>query len=364
MAPPLMSASCKSYIRSMLRGDLRTAYHHLSFLSDAEIFRGLAVPSREDIDDLFEKEPEDAPGFAPEIPGVSGTDMAPWARAALAATSLGGKVLERQSNLIYAHHVVMSGKKNFEPHAAPPDGPSGTAASQYVHHCVAMREIPLQLDEDLTDQLPDPVPAPPVLTEEDYTSTAATLGVNVNAVKAVAQVESSGSGFGDDGRPIVRYELHKFQGKTHRHFHKTHPYLSQPNRQAGDPYHNDTQEREYSQLYNAMLLTYQGDLAVAKAIESTSWGKFQVMGENWSDLGWNSALDFASDMYVSEANHLEAFVSYVQFHGLVPALKNHHWATFAAGYNGPNFAANHYDILMQQAFNHLQHAAHPAGVHP
>ena len=115
MAPPVMSTSCKNYIRSMLRGDLRTAYLHLSFVSDGELFRGLAVPSRDDINDLFEKEPEDAPGFAPEIPGVSGTDMAPWSRAAVAAASLGGKVLERQSNLIYAFHVVESGKKNFAP---------------------------------------------------------------------------------------------------------------------------------------------------------------------------------------------------------------------------------------------------------
>jgi len=364
VATPLMSAPCKNYIRSMLRGDLRTAYHHLSFLSDGELFRGLAVPSRDDIDDLFEKEPEDAPGFAPEIPGVSGTEMAPWARAALAAASLGGKVLERQSNLIYAYKVVESGKKTFAPGAKPPDGPSGTAASDYVHLCVAMGNIPLTLDEDLTDQLPDPVPAPPALTDADYANSAASLGVDVNALKAVAQVESAGSGFGDDGRPIIRYELHRFQAKTHRRFHKTHPYLSQPKWHDGDRYHDGTQEREYSLLYNAMLLNYQGDLAVEEAISSTSWGKFQVMGENWSDLGWKSALDFASDMYVSEANHLKAFVNYVQFNGLVPALKGHHWATFAAGYNGPNYADNDYDGRMRRAFNHLQHAAHPAGVHP
>jgi hypothetical protein len=82
MAVPDMSMSCEQYIRALLRGDLRTAYHNLSLVTDGELFRGLAVPSRDDIDDLFESEPEQAPGFAPEIPGVSGAGMSPYARAA------------------------------------------------------------------------------------------------------------------------------------------------------------------------------------------------------------------------------------------------------------------------------------------
>jgi hypothetical protein len=268
--------------------------------------------------------------------------------------------LERQSNLIYAYGVVKSRKK---PSAAAPDAPSGTAATDYVHHCVAMRDIPLDLDDDLTDQLPTSTPGPPLLSDTDYTNTAATLGVDVPALKAVAQVESAGSGFGDDGRPIIRYELHRFQAKTHRRFHQTHPHLSQPSWHAGDRYHNGTQDREYSLLYNAMLLKYHGDHAIEEAIESCSWGKFQIMGENWSSLGWSSALEFASDIYVSEANQLGAFVSFIQVNGLVPALRKHQWATFAAGYNGPAYADNDYDGRLERAFHRLQHA-HPAGVHP
>lgn len=363
MAVPVISASCKQYVRSMFRGDLRTAYHYLSFVSDSELFRGLAVPSREDIDDLFENEPESPPGFAPEIPGVGAVATSTIARAALAAASLGGKVLERQSNLIYAYEVVKNGKKNFSHGSAAPDKPSDIAATDYVHHCVAMHDIPLSLDEDLTDELPDPNPSAPSLSDSDYTSAAATLGVDINALKAVSQVESGGSGLGD-GRPIIRYELHVFQRKTHRHFHKTHPYLSQPTWHAGDRYHNGTQDREYSLLYNAMLLNYHGNSTTEEAIESCSWGKFQIMGENWADLGWSSALDFASDMYVSEANHLDAFVKFIQNKGLVHALKNHQWATFAAGYNGASYADNDYDGRLQRAFNRLQHHAHPAGVHP
>src|SRR5580658_5407919 len=345
MPVPDMSSFCKQYIRSLLRGDLRTAYHHLSLVSTGELCRALAVPSREDIKDLFEKEPEQPVGVSSEIPGVSATSTAPYAKAALAAASLGARVLERQPELIYAYKVVESGKLKFAPDASPPDKPSQTAATDYVHHCVAMRDIPLELDDD------------------DYSDAADTLGVDVNALKAVAQVESAGSGFGDDGRPIIRYELHIFQENTQRQFHKTHPYLSQPNWHAGDRYHDGTQDREYSLLYNAMLLTYRGDLAVEEAIESASWGKFQIMGDNWSDLGWSSALDFASDMYASEANQLDACVKFIQFKGIASALKKHHWATFALHFNGSGYKDNDYDGRLQRAFDRLQHA-HPVGAHP
>jgi len=347
-----MSDNCKSYIRSMIRGDLRSAFQFLSQVGDNELFRGLAAADRADIDDLFDKEPESPPGFAPDIPGV-GAVARGSSLAVMSAAALGGQVLSRISQLIYAYQVVKSGKLQFGHDATPPTASVGSSAREYIHHCVSLQQIALEIDEDLTGKLPTLVQNPPTLTQADFVSAATTLGVDVPAMKAVARVESAGSGFSDDGRPIIRYELHRFQHKTHRHFHKTHPYLSQPNLAAGKPYHNGTQDREYTLLYNAMILELKGVRTIDQAIESTSWGKFQVMGENWSDLGWSSALDFASDIYASEANHLDAFVKFVQRKGLTSALKNHNWAAFAAGYNGPAYAANHYDTNLQQAFNHF-----------
>ena len=201
---------------------------------------------------------------------------------------------------------------------------------------------------------------PVTKTETAKTAPAkiASAKVTKPAIKAVAQVESSGSGFGADGRPILRFELHRFQAKTKGVFRKTHPHVSQPSLAAGAPYHNGRQSREYSLLYNAMLLDDKGNSMVEPAIESASWGKFQVMGENWSSLGWASALDFASDMYVSEGNQLKACVKYIQTKGLTQALKTHNWAAFALGYNGPAYADNDYDTNLQRAFNRIS-AAHP-----
>ncbi len=354
MTAPDMSDACKQYIRWTIQGVPRSGFQYLSQLQDEELFRALAVPAREDIEDLFSSEPEAPIGFAPEIPGPGGR-LGP-SSAALGAAQMGGQVLTRLPQMAYAYQIVMHGKLTIA-HISPPTAQAHRWAQNYVHHCVALREIPLNLDEDLTDQLPTPVANPPVLSESDYAAAARTLGVDVAAMKAVAQVESSGAGFGADGSPKIRYELHRFQSKTQKHFHKTHPYLSQASLAAGNPYHNGTQDREYSMLYNAMLLHYKGDSMTGPAIESASWGKFQVMGENWKNLGWSSALKFASDMYVSEANHLTAFVRFVQHKGLTSALKRHQWAAFAAGYNGSSYAVNHYDTNMERAFNRLSKAA-------
>lgn len=61
-------------------------------------------------------------------------------------------------------------------------------------------------------------------------------------------------------------------------------------------------------------------------------------------------------MYVSEANQMKAFIKFVQHKRLTTALRTHDWATFAAGYNGANFADNDYDGKLARAFRHFSAA--------
>jgi len=323
-----MSVRAKSFVFWVTRGIHEIPFEYLSELPDHELFRALAVPSRDDIRRLFASGSKDSKQAAKH--------------------TVRGEVVDRIRQMTYAFAVVTSAK--FESSIPAPSELCLRSAHDYLHQCVAMKQIPLEIDEDLTRALPKAKKNPPRLTETDYTSAAGSLGVDLPAIKAVASVESGGAGFGADGLPIIRYELHRFQAKTGRHFHSTHPYLSQPTLSAGAPYHNGKQLREYSLLYNAMLLRYNGVPMIEQAIESASWGKFQIMGENWSALGWPSALAFASDMYVSEGNQLSAFVKFVKNKGLDKALKKHDWAAFARGYNGPLYAVNHYDTNLKQAF--------------
>ncbi len=57
-----------------------------------------------------------------------------------------------------------------------------------------------------------PVGAGTKLQVQDFKDTAADLGVGVAQVKAVQSVESAGSGFIEDGRPVIRFEAHVFAG--------------------------------------------------------------------------------------------------------------------------------------------------------
>jgi hypothetical protein len=318
----------KRFVFWTIRGVREVPFEYLSELHDQELCRALAVPARDDIRRLF---------------GVASENSKQAAQKAVR-----GEVVARIQEMLYGFEAVTSGKLDLSTPA--PTELSLRWAQDYLRHCVAMKEPPLEIDEDITGFLPKAKKNPPRLTELDYKNAANSLGVDLPAIKAVASVESSGGGFLADGRPTIRYELHRFQAKTGRHFHYTHPHLSQPTLAAGNPYHNGKQQREYSLLYSAMLLRYNGVPMMPQAIESTSWGMFQIMGENWSSLGWPSARAFASDMYVSEGNHLSAFVKFVQNKGLGTALKTHDWASFAQGYNGPLYAMNNYDANLKQAF--------------
>src|SRR4051812_32917555 len=66
------------------------------------------------------------------------------------------------------------------------------------------------------------------LTEQDFERAAAALQCEVNAVKAVAKVESNGAGHFPDGRPVILFEAHYFSRLTSHEFDKSHPQISAP----------------------------------------------------------------------------------------------------------------------------------------
>ena len=77
---------------------------------------------------------------------------------------------------------------------------------------------------------------------------------------------------------------------------------------------------------------------------------FQVMGQNWESLGYDSVKQFVDLMYKSEGEHLKSFARFVKHNNLVRYLKALDWAKFARGYNGPGYAANKYDVKMANKY--------------
>lgn len=185
----------------------------------------------------------------------------------------------------------------------------------------------------------------PVLTEQDFIQTAAELDVEVAAIKAVSEVESRGAGFYPDGRPTILFERHVFSRLTSGQWDKSYPHLSNP--VAGgyvspkvDLYGEHKRFEEASRLHRDA------------AIQATSWGKFQLLGEGYlSYCRYPTLQAFLDDMYKSEQGQLNGFKNFIRTkRHVLPAMKAKDWDTFAFYYNGKNYRKNEYQIKLAAAY--------------
>ncbi len=183
------------------------------------------------------------------------------------------------------------------------------------------------------------------ISESDYQDAARSLACDVAAIKAVASVESRGRGFLSSGRPKILFESHVFSKFTKHVYDPLFPDVS-TRHQAPGLYKGG--EPEYLRLMKAMLLDRSA------ALRAASWGKFQILGFNCKAAGSPDLESFITAMFQSERAHLDAFCALVRTNGLVKALKNHDWAGFAAGYNGPEYWKKHYDRRIKEEFEKAQ----------
>jgi hypothetical protein len=182
------------------------------------------------------------------------------------------------------------------------------------------------------------------MQDADIARAAQLLGCEPAAVRAVAAVESAGEGF-DNGKPKILFEAHVFSRLTRGRFDETHPDIS--SRKWNRALYKGG-SREHDRLARAY------ELDTTAALQSASWGKFQIMGFNYARCGFAHVFDFVDAMYRSEGAQLTAFCHFVKSMGLDDELRRHEWSAFARGYNGPEFATNNYDGRLAQAFGHFQ----------
>jgi N-acetylmuramidase-like protein len=180
------------------------------------------------------------------------------------------------------------------------------------------------------------------LTEADFNRAAMKLRCGVPEVKAVAKVESPKGGFLSDGRPTLLFEAHIFSRLTKRKYDRSHPHLS--SRYWDRELYSATSVGEHKRMEEAAKLDRSA------ALQSASWGRFQLMGFNWAVCGFASLQDFVNGMYHSEGKQLDGFVAYVIHRRLDDELREHRWAELAFGYNGPAYAENDYDGRLHRAY--------------
>lgn len=187
---------------------------------------------------------------------------------------------------------------------------------------------------------------PRLLKHVDISAAAEALDVEIGCVLAVNEVESVGHGFLSDGRPKILYERHvmykrlELTGLNAADLADKFPNIVN---QARGGYAGGT--AEHARLNTAIGIHPQC------AVESASWGLFQIMGYHWEPLGYANADEFVAAMKRSENDHLEAFVRLIKADSaLHKALKSRKWAEFARIYNGAAYKENCYDAKLAAAF--------------
>lgn len=182
------------------------------------------------------------------------------------------------------------------------------------------------------------------LEPEDFIDDAAKLGCEVAAIRAVAEVESAGGGFDPEGFPKTLFEGHIFHRLTGGKFSVSHPSLSYA--KWTKKFYGDW-KKEKARLQEAMTLDR------AAAIQSASWGAFQIMGMNHALAGFSKPQQFVNAMCKDANSQLEVFTQFIIQSGLDDELRDRRWRDFARRYNGPQYALNQYDVKIAAAYSRL-----------
>lgn len=178
----------------------------------------------------------------------------------------------------------------------------------------------------------------------DIEFAARSIGVPDRNLRAVIAVESGGRSFGPEGRPIILFEPHVFHRRTEGRWSPTSFSYA---RWRDLPY-PASQLARWEQMADAAA---RNEVA---ALESASWGLFQIMGFHWKALGYASAESFALAMVKGEAAQLGALVTFIKVNGLADELaagstNADSWRAFARGYNGAGYAQNAYHEKLARA---------------
>lgn len=198
-----------------------------------------------------------------------------------------------------------------------------------------------------------------LLKDADLTAGAKRLGVPEIVIRAIAEVESQGNGFFDNDKPKILFERHRMYAYLSKKFDKAtaNKMMAQrPNVVNTDPggYHGGVAE------HTRLALAKQIDEECA--LQSASWGRFQLMGENWKDLGYESVQDFVQQHEQSESLQFEAFLRFCEWKSgtvdgkkttLLEALRNKDWHAFFTLYNGRNYKKLGYDSKFLRVLKRL-----------
>jgi N-acetylmuramidase len=138
-----------------------------------------------------------------------------------------------------------------------------------------------------------------VLSSDGLAKVASNLGVFAPEIWTVVAVETSGCGYRPDRRPQILYERHIFHRLTQGQYDDG--AISDPAPGGYGP----PGAHQYDRLAQAIAPDRTA------ALQSTSWGIGQIMGENFAASGFQSVEAMVNAMSQSEDQQLAAMGSFL-----------------------------------------------------
>ena len=184
---------------------------------------------------------------------------------------------------------------------------------------------------------------------------ATTYEIDPKVVKAVIAVESGGSGFGPDGKVLIRFEPHVFLSKlTDSRQREQFDELFE----IGDPAWDGSKHKvrigdKWNSWHGDQSLEYKVWLIARglnddAAFQSISMGLCQLMGFHYTKLGYGSPQEMYSAFQSGEDEQIRAMFVFMDKSGAIEKLKAGDLLGFASIYNGSG-QKQHYAKLIEKA---------------
>jgi hypothetical protein len=192
------------------------------------------------------------------------------------------------------------------------------------------------------------------LEDVDLPRIGSMIGVGEDILHVFMDVEAPGSAFDPNGRPRILFEPHVFyrnllKDKRER---AVRAGLARAKWVRG-LYGKESEQ--YPKLIRAM------EIDEIAALKSASWGRSQILGENYKLAGFASVEEMVVAFMDDEDNHLEAMIEFIKATKIdddlrrIEALKRpstpDDWRPVVRVYNGPAYEANGYHIRASAVWN-------------
>lgn len=278
---------------------------------------------------------------------------------------INGEVAEQLANYFYANPVTPKWKdKPMATYKVKVNAPSGlnVRAEPNTGSQIVSR-LPNNTIIDVTDFNTEWAKYNQGYVSKQFLTTDLKIDINEQLIKfakdndidkyllqALANIESGGQGF-INGRLLIRLEAHRLLifAPTLSSFFSFNPANKYFDHYYNGKKYHGNQDMEWEAFNFARRKHGEA------TYKSTSYGKFQILGENYTQLGFNSAEEMFNYLSQSETNQYDVFFRYLVNFGLIKPLQDYNFKLITEKYNGSGNVAV-YSKLLQDEYNKLKPA--------